>query len=346
MKSLSHSVAQRLIAVLVTCSCLTALASTQAPNISQPQPTIERQDVQEFIDSMVIKHHFDRATLTELFAKVHLKPRIINTIHHPKEKTPWYKYKNIFLTSARTDAGAKFWQAHAQTLARAERQYGVPAKIIVGILGVETFYGSRTGNHGALDALATLAFNYPERARFFTSELEALLLLSREQHFQAQSLKSSYAGALGFPQFMPSSYRDYAVDYSGDGVADLLYNADDAIGSIANYLSKKGTWRQGQPIAIMAKSSNAKTSENYKNKVLTVAQLTEQGISTVIPVDSSLKATAFDIQETKHTETWVGFHNFKAILRYNPRIKYAMAVYQLGEAVSQAYESQQHHESK
>ena len=310
--------------------------STQVTTNSTPSP-LERKDVNAFIDHMVKKFQFSRKKLRTAFAKVHLRPRIIKTIHNPKEATPWFKYKHIFLTTKRIDAGVVFWQKHEGKLAQAEKKYGVPAHIILGILGVETFYGTRAGTHSALDALATLAFNYPERSKFFTSELEALFLLSREQHFDPLVLKSSYAGALGYPQFMPSSYRDYAIDFSSDGVADLLGNPEDAIGSVANYLSKKGGWRSSQPIAERAKLTHEVLLPNEKTKnIATLEQLAKKGIVPTRSIAKSTKARAFQIQEKDELQTWLGFNNFKAILRYNPRINYAMAVMNLGEAIQNA----------
>ncbi len=315
-------------------------ASTQSNNEKITNPA-NRNDVKAFINHMVEKFHFKQEKMRRIFSQVHLRPRIIKTIHNPKEATPWYKYKRLFLSPQRINAGVTFWQNHQDKLKKAEQQYGVPAHIILGVLGVETFYGTRAGKHCALDALATLAFNYPERSKFFTSELEALFLLSREQHLDPLALKSSYAGALGFPQFMPSSYRSYAVDYSGDDIADLMHSPEDAIGSVANYLSKRGAWRAGEPIAEKAKlTTELDLDPKQARKICTIDEWKQQGILPLHTLKPDTKASAFQLQEEQVQETWLGFHNFKAILSYNPRINYAMAVMSLGEAIEAAKKAQ------
>ncbi len=306
-----------------------------------PLATLSRPEVQSFITQMVNKHHFNKNNMRQIFSQVHLRPRIIKTIHSPKEATPWHQYKPIFITQKRIAAGLDFWHKHADQLKEAVQSFGVPAPIILGVLGVETFYGKSTGSHSALDALSTLAFNYPERSKFFTSELEALFLLAREQHFDPLTLKSSYAGALGYPQFMPSSYRDYAIDFSHDGIADLLKSPQDAIGSIANYLSKKGTWQAQKPIVLKATLMPGLTlPKKAQKKIRTLAELADLGISiqqyNQSSLDQKTKATVFQLQEKDSLETYIGFHNFKAILRYNPRINYAMAVISLANAIEEA----------
>jgi len=335
-----------LISTFILSSINIASANPQQPLQQHHNKTTDRADVKSFINEMVVKHNFNRNALTKLFAQAHLRPIIIKTIKHPHEANPWYKYKKIFLTPDRIQAGVTFWQQHQDTLARAEKQFGVPAKTIVGILGVETYYGTRKGKYLTLDALSTLAFNHPQRAHFFKSELEAFLLLTREQHFNPLLLKGSYAGALGYPQFMPSSYRDYAIDFSGDGKVDLIYNANDTIGSIANYLHKKGKWHANQPITAQATLSQQAKQKSLDTTAHTIAEFKQQGVVPLSPIEAQLKAKVFQIQEDTEKQTWLSLHNFRAILRYNPRINYGMAVYQLGEAIAKAHLQQQQQHSK
>lgn len=333
------------IAILtLICTCLIAPMNLLAANLEGQDNPTERADVQQFIRHMVNDYHFNADKLTKLFAKAKLHPRVIATIHHPAEQKPWYKYRQFFMTQNRIDQGVLFWQAHKEALAQAEKEYGVPAKIILGIMGVETFYGSRTGTYPALDALATLAFNYPERSKFFTYELEQFLLLAREQHFDSQHIKSSYAGALGFPQFMPSSYRQYSVDYSGDHINDLFHNADDSIGSIANYLAKKGKWHRNEPllIAVTLPAQSKITIPRRGTEVMTVAAFEQLGIEPdqqykQLDQLGQLKGKAFQVKQENGLQTYIGLHNFKAILSYNPRINYGMAVVTLADALEQAY---------
>ena len=210
-----------------------------------------------FIDEMVTKHQFKREELVRAFQKAEYKQTIIDAISNPATATkPWEEYRANFVNDARVAQGLKFWKKNAAALRRAEEEYGVPQEIIVALLGVETFYGQQAGSYLTLDALSTLAFGYPPRADFFRSELEQYLLLAREQRFDLFAIRGSYAGALGYPQFMPSSYRKYAVDYNHNGRIDLLREQADAIGSAANYLKQYG-WVAGEPIAVRAKFDEA-----------------------------------------------------------------------------------------
>ncbi|HEX6928415.1 MAG TPA: lytic murein transglycosylase B, partial [Gammaproteobacteria bacterium] len=194
---------------------------------------------------------FTRTELDRMFDGVAKQQKIIDAISRPAESKDWHEYEPIFLTEARIGGGVEFWNAHADLLARAEREYGVDAGVIVAIIGVETFYGRITGSWRVIDALATLGFDYPPRSSFFRSELEHFLLLAREEAIEPQTVSGSYAGAMGGGQFMPSSYREYAVDFDGDGKRDLWNSWADVIGSVANYLSRHG-WRHGDVIAVPA----------------------------------------------------------------------------------------------
>ena len=204
---------------------------------------------QDFIREMAREEGFDAAELQKLFAQVEKKDSIINAMNRPAEKVlTWGEYRKIFLRQARIESGGDFWRRNQQVLNEAESEYGVPAHIIVAIIGVETLYGGNTGSYRVIDALSTLAFDYPARAPFFRSELKEFLILSREQKQSPLILKGSYAGAMGLGQFMPSSYRAYAADYDKDGFIDIWNNESDAIWSVANYLSRHG-WQEGQTIA-------------------------------------------------------------------------------------------------
>lgn len=289
-------------------------------------------EVKQFIDTMVKQHQFDHAHLTSLFAKARFHPSIIKAISRPAEKKPWHEYRPIFLTRKRINKGVTFWNTHAETLAQAQREYGVPAEIIVAIIGVETFYGRHKGKYPVVDALSTLAFQYPPRARFFRSELEQYLLMTREEKIDPISLKGSYAGAMGKPQFISSSFRHYAVDFDKNGVKNIWDNSADAIGSVGNYLRKHG-WRAGKPIA-----TPAAIGDGNKHKAivaagmkphLSIRQFAHSQIKPTRTIDPDDKGALIELETTDGHEYWIGLDNFYAITRYNHSALYAMAVYQL-----------------
>lgn len=301
-------------------------------------PLADRPAVQNFVDHMVSRYHFDRAHLMALFDKVHIEPSIIAAITRPAESKPWYQYRPIFVTRSRIEEGVRFWDAHAALLKRAQQTYGVSPEIIVAILGVETRYGSRTGRYRVLDSLSTLAFDYPARARFFRSELEQFLLLTREEGVDPMSIKGSYAGAMGDPQFISSSYRRYAVDFNGDGKRDLWHSPSDVIGSVANYFHVHG-WTPGAPIAARAKV----TGDKYRTLLddglephMSLSAMKRYGVEPRTPVAGDPQATLLALQDRDGQEYWLGMHNFYVITRYNHSPLYAMAVYQLGEAIRKA----------
>ena len=235
--------------------CLWATSSCAADNYSENPAALA------LIDQLVEEEGFEREELQQVFTEARRKESILEAISRPAEKTkPWYQYRAIFLNDRREREGVEFMQEHRDTLARAERETGVPAEIIVAILGVETYYGRIAGSYRVLDALSTLAFDYPRRSEFFTSELKHYLILTRDQGLDPAAMKGSYAGAMGYGQFMPSSYRSYAVDFDDDGVTDIWNNPVDAIGSIANYFKRHG-WRQGDPV-VFAADAGADTPED------------------------------------------------------------------------------------
>lgn len=308
---------------------------------SAAQSDINRQELGGFIDEMVAKHNFERAELSTLFEGIELRQSIIDAITRPAEGLPWHKYRAIFLTPARIEGGAQFWKTHADTLVRAEQVYGVPAEIIVAIIGVETNYGKNTGSYRVIDALATLAFNYPKRAEFFRSELEQYLLLTEEENVDPLAIKGSYAGAMGLPQFISSSYRHYAVDFDNDGQRDLWNNTSDAIGSVANYLSEHG-WQRGVGIAFPVEVSSGNPSELADQGLkpeLSLGQLKNAGVDISSDVLDSRLGTLLELEAVAGMEYWVGLHNFYMITRYNHSSLYAMAVYQLSQEIKEAMAS-------
>lgn len=336
-------------AVLLTAACLPSahqavannppVSTSNIPLASWPAPEAHalanRPEVQAFIGEMVRKHGFDPRELNAVFARAKAQPDIIAAITRPAEAKPWHAYRKIFLVPKRIQGGVEFWNAHQATLTRAEQVYGVPAEIIVAILGVETLYGGNTGKHKVLEALSTLAFDYPRRADFFRRELEQYLLLSREEGIDPLALQGSYAGAMGLAQFMPSSYRAYAVDFTGDGRRDLWNNPQDAIGSIANYLSVH-SWKRGNIIAMPATVQGSQyqslLSENLKPK-LNVQTLRRQGVIPQFPLNNQKQAILLELEGEGGPQYWLGFDNFYVITRYNHSPLYAMAVYQLGQEI-------------
>jgi membrane-bound lytic murein transglycosylase B len=296
----------------------------------------ENPQTRELIQQMVEEQGFDRTELEALFAGAIRKDKILEAIARPAEKTkPWYEYRRIFVTDTRTEQGLEFYRLYAASLQRAEREYGVPAEIIVAIIGVETRYGRNKGSWRVLDALSTLAFDYPKRSAFFSRELKEYLLMTREQNLPTTELLGSYAGAMGYGQFIPSSYRAYAVDFDGDGIVDIIDNPVDAIGSVANYFSRHG-WRTGEPVAVRARVDEGYRSE-WMNDGLkpkhTVAELADHSIYPARPGAEGARAVAIEFEAQRGAEYWLGWHNFYVITRYNHSSMYAMCVYQLSQQI-------------
>jgi membrane-bound lytic murein transglycosylase B len=298
---------------------------------------LDRPEVEAFITSMVDQHDYDRERLHDILGEARTQPSILELISKPAERTlTWAEYRPIFLTHERIDAGARFWREEQAALAAVSAETGVPIEIIVGIIGVETYFGRITGGHRVLDALATLAFDYPPRSRFFRGELEHFLLLIREENMTATDAFGSYAGAMGRPQFMPSSYRAYAVDSTGDGKRDIWNDWTDVAGSIANYFVEHG-WKPGEAVAVQATISHnwrGPFPENGLKATESVSSLGKQGVmfATELPADSASRLLTLD--GSGGTEHWVGFHNFFVITRYNRSVMYALAVHQLGQAIA------------
>ncbi len=294
----------------------------------------QREDVQNFIDGLVNKHDFNRDKLNKVFADVTLDPKIIERMKRPYEAKPWFQYQPIFVTQTRIKEGVEFYKENIELLKRAEKKYGVPAEIITAIIGVESRYGRHKGDFRVLDSLSTLGFDYPRRSRFFLKELEEFLLLSHEESFISNEIVGSYAGAMGKPQFISSSYRHYAVDFDGDNVRDLMNSTADAIGSVANYL-KRHNWQRGQEIAVRTNSlsnSPAKTGKLRKPKT-SIKQWREKGYLTDAKLSDKQSAILISLENKEESEHWLGLQNFYAITRYNHSELYAMAVFQLSEKI-------------
>ncbi len=294
--------------------------------------------IPEFIDEMVAKHQFRRGELQMLFARAQHKPSIIAAISRPATSKPWLEYRASFVNAQRIRYGLEFWRKHSASLQRAEQQYGVPQEIIIAIIGVETIYGKNAGTFRTLDALTTLAFDYPRRAEFFRSELEHYLLLAHEQQFNLLATRSSYAGAMGIPQFMPSSYRKYAVDFNGNHKIDLLHEEVDAIGSVANYMQGYG-WMGAKdmqpPITVQAKIVRKDWIGEMSN-ARTLKEWLLAGIAPQVDLPLELSARLVDYTVDNGKELWLVFNNFEVITRYNNSDFYAMSVFQLAEELKAA----------
>jgi membrane-bound lytic murein transglycosylase B len=297
-------------------------------------------EIAAFIDEMVEKEGFEAKYLRTVLRGFRPKKSILDAISRPAEAKPWFKYRPIFVTNARRDGGVAFWRDNAGELARAEKKYGIPAEIVVAIIGVETFYGKHKGRYRVVDALATLGFAYPKRAKFFRSELRHFLLLAREQGVNPLSLTGSYAGAMGMPQFIASSYRSYATDFDGDGFTDIWDNRSDVIGSIANYLSVHG-WIVGAPIAMPTKARLSDKSQLVSEGLeadIEIQTLLAAGIEVDATPKGNPKVTFMALEQEQSVEHWIGLRNFYVITRYNHSALYAMAVFQLAQEIRAVYD--------
>jgi membrane-bound lytic murein transglycosylase B len=306
----------------------------------------QRPDVQHFIDQMVQKHGFVREQLVAAFKRARYNETVSRLINPSSPSRPkvWDEYRGRFVEPIRIAAGVQFWRAHAADLERAAKTYGVPADVIVGILGVETLYGRNTGSFREIDALTTLSFDYPDkshdRSAFFQEQLEDYLVMARDNNSDLLGQRGSYAGAIGMPQFMPSSFI-YAVDFDGDGVIDLTNSGSDAIGSVANYLAQQG-WQRDSPVVLAATLQSNPASAITLDALaaagpeptLDASQLRDAGLNFDMPLESSAKVALIDLPEgDAPTQYAVGFQNFFVLTRYNRSYFYALAVLDLGRAV-------------
>ena len=326
-----------------TCAilCLWMAQSCAADNYSENPAALA------LVDEMVREEGFDREQLLQLFAQAERQDSALKAMTRPAEKSKaWWEYREIFADKDREKGGVAFFNEHREALARAESELGVPAEIIVAIIGVETRYGRVTGGYRVIDALSSMAFDYPTelsnhvaRSKFFTSELKNYLLLTREQSFDPLDLTGSYAGAMGLGQFMPSSYREYAIDFDGDDIIDIWNNPVDAIGSVANYFKRHG-WRSGETVVLAADAAAdvpdelfVKTRKDLKPQ-RSVAEFAAAGIVAREEVDPQAMATAMKFELREGYEYWLGLHNFYVITRYNHSAMYAMSVYQLSQRLA------------
>ncbi|MEO8839025.1 MAG: lytic murein transglycosylase B [Herbaspirillum sp.] len=371
-----HAVTNRSLLTLILCASLAACSSVTltppAPVTTPVAPTVAPAPIPasvaapvtapsanpttelrwphstEFIDQMVSSQGFDRATLQQVFEQLQYQPQVVQLMRPAPVGKPknWNAYRARFVEPIRINAGVRFWNQYAEQLTRAEAQYGVPAEIIVAIIGVETVYGRNTGNFRVMDAIATLAFDYPDtpnrdaRMRYFRGELENTLLFARQSNIDPLSLRGSYAGAIGWPQFMPGSILKYAVDGDGDGRIDLRNSPADAISSVANFLVQHG-WKTGAPIVFPAKVSS--TNADWQAFIgqglkagFPLAQLKANGVLPQGEPTPSLSYGLVDLQNGRNpTEYWLGTDNFFVITQYNRSYFYAMAVVELSRAVRQ-----------
>lgn len=300
-------------------------------------------ELNDMIETLEAQQIYAPGELAKLFEDVSRQDKILELIARPAEKSrEWKDYRPIFMQSSRVDAGVDFWEQYQEPLARAEAQFGVPASMILAILGVETKFGGNKGGYKVIEALATLGFDYPPRAKFFRNELREFLILSKQNGINPLEAKGSYAGAMGFPQFMPSSWRRLAIDFDGDGRIDLINNPVDAIGSIANYFKANG-WKAGEPVTVRAAihgdSYDDATSTDLKT-TSTIADLAKAGITPrqkqLFPANTPV--SGLRLQGDNGGEFWIGFNNFFVITRYNRSILYAMATHQLAEEIQAAHD--------
>lgn len=323
---------------LIWVAGLLALFAAAAPAAGR----LDAGEITRFVGEMSTHHGFDPTALNALFSRAARLDSVLAAISRPAEYKPWHAYRPIFLTRDRINGGVTFWREHAAVLADAAKVSGVPAEIIVAIIGVETSYGRNTGSYRVLDALATLAFHYPKRAPFFRSELENFLLLTREENMDPMQPTGSYAGAMGLPQFMPSSFRNYAVDFDADGRRDIWRNPRDAIGSVGNYLKRHG-WQAGEVIATPAAQSAANAVQisdtiELKHTLAEYAALGVRPLEALGPQAEAAPAVLLAYESSASaTEYWLGLRNFYAITRYNRSPKYALAVVQLADAIARAH---------
>ena len=311
---------------------------TQSAPPAQTPYGKKRADVQDFIRQMVAQHAFVERELTFLFSRARREPAILAAIAPPKSAPmrSWQTYRGRFVNEARAAEGAEFWRRNAAALARAAEEHGVPEEIIVAIIGVETVYGRQMGSWRVIDALSTLAFDYPPRAEFFRSELEQYLLFAREQGLDVFSVKGSYAGAIGIPQFMPGSYRRFAVDFDGKGGADLRASPEDAIGSVANFLLKHG-WRRGErvelPARVVGDSYRALLEIGIEPKT-SLADLRRYGVETRSDLPLETPVALIELESPgAPSEYRLGLRNFYVLTRYNRSVLYASAVYDLAHEI-------------
>lgn len=317
----------------------TWLAVLAVPWLANAGPTYDdNNELRRLVAGFVLHDKMPELWVEQVFEGVERQDRVLELFNRQAESMPWFRYRGIFDTAERAEGGVQFWNDHLATLAQAEAEYGVPASVIVAIIGVETKYGEVMGSHPTLDALTTLAIDYPRRAAFFRDELREFLRLALEADRDPKSYLGSYAGALGIPQFMPSSYRAYAVDFDGDGIRDLIDNPADAIGSVAAYLARHG-WQQGVPVVVRA-NPRLQNPESLISPGLkldtTLRTLRESGVEFGLEGGDTSRAKLFALQGADETEYYVALDNFYVLTRYNRSLMYALAVHNLAQRIERA----------
>jgi membrane-bound lytic murein transglycosylase B len=328
-------VTRYLIAILAVISTLLPVSAQTA--LTTTGFDLDREEIRTFIDEVSKRNDIDKGSLRKLIAKAEPQPKIIELMNKPAERVlAWWEYRSRFITEKRIADGVRFWQEHKATLDRVSAERGVPAEYMVAIMGVETVYGNVTGRNRVIDALATLAFDYPPRAAFFRKELEQFVLLTREESIDPLKATGSYAGAMGVPQFMPSSYRRYAVDGDADKKRNLWINMDDVVASIANYFREHG-WQTGAPVITEAVlDPEAPFVIDTRNLELneTVQSLNAKGVQVKIGVAAETPAMLVSAELQDGPSYRVGFNNFQVITKYNRSVRYAMAVDELAQAIA------------
>ena len=337
MTKATNLIRRQLPRLLHTTLLVIGLGSIGAPS-ALANDYLQRKAFIQLLNELEKEEQFDRKSLVYLFADVKRQNSIIKAMNRPAEGKAWKEYRPIFVTKKRIQQGVEFWNKNHALLSDVEHKFGVPAEIIVAIIGVETRYGRNTGSYRVIDALSTLGFDYPKRSKFFLSELKHFLILARDAGLDPATAKGSYAGAMGMPQFIPSSYRHYAVDYNKDGRTDLLSDKEDTIASVANYFVKHG-WKKDAPIAAPAKNTHPESKffrEHALKPKLSIAKLETKGFSSAASFNRTQKATPLTFQGEKGEEYWLALNNFYVITRYNHSALYAMAVFQLSEEIKKA----------
>ncbi len=322
---------RQLVVAFAASLMLTACATTPAH-----ERLDQEREIGPFAREMAARHGLDAGRVAQVLAGARVLPGVLEAMRRPAESKAWRDYRPIFITEKRIAGGVEFWNEHAALLDAASERFGVPQRIIVAIIGVETYYGARAGSTRVLDALATLGFRYPRRAEFFRRELGEFLVLAEKERLDVSALQGSYAGAMGIPQFIPSSYRAYAVDFDGDGRRDLIESTADAIGSVAAYLSRHG-WERGGPVSVPARVNSDAPGPIVARGIKphsALDALASSGIEPVQPLADPGKAALIELEGADGKEYWLGFGNFYVVTRYNHSPLYAMAVHQLAEAIA------------
>ena len=295
----------------------------------------DNNDLRRLLAGFVVHDKMPEQWIEQVFEGVTRQNKVLELFNRQAESMPWFRYRTIFDTTERAELGVQFWDENLASLAKAEATYGVPASVIVAIIGVETKYGTILGSHPTLDALTTLAIDYPRRASFFKDELREFLRIALEEDQDPTSIQGSYAGALGIPQFMPSSYRAYAIDFDGDGKRDLMGSVPDAIGSVAAYLARHG-WKQGEPVVVRANPRQQNPEALIQPGLrldTTLRTVREAGVEFGLVGGDTARAKFFSLQGADQTEYYVGLNNFYVITRYNRSLMYALAVHQLSQRI-------------